>query len=194
MWVKTRCVAAVDELGVADLFSLDRDGVAIRSGGDGGGCAGLVVSHVIGFPSGSGRGRSVAFGSGRSRQPCDAAAVSLDGAEAGVVVLPHPAVGGDVVVAASDEVPPHDQLLGERWTAEQQRAGRAVAQVVQRQDVAAGALKRQVRDIERGARHLEAALVQQHAVLEGRLDVERNARAGVEIDLSAEQRCEGVHG
>ncbi len=75
----------------------------------------------------------------------------------------------------------------------QQRPGRAVARVVQRQDVATGALKRQVRDIERGARHLEAALVQQHAVLEGRLDVERDARAGVEIDLSAEQRCEGVH-
>ena len=97
-------------------------------------------------------------------------------------------------MAASDEVPPHDQLLGERRAAQQQRAGRAVAQVAQRQDIVTGGLKRQVRDVERGARHLEAALVQQHAVLEGRVDVERDVRAGVDIDLRAEQRREGVHG
>ena len=63
-----------------------------------------------------------------------------------------------------------------------------------RQDVAAGALERQVGDIERGARRLEAAPVEQHAVLEGRVDVEVHPRAGIEIDLRAEQRCEGVHG
>ena len=73
-------------------------------------------------------------------------------------------------------------------------SGRAVASVVQRQDVATGAPgNARVGDIERGARRLEAALVEQHAVLEGRLDVEAQRAARVEIDLCAEQRCEGVH-
>ena len=131
------------------------------------------------------------WGSGQSR---DRATVSLDGAEAGVLVLPHPAVGGDVVMAAPDEVPPHHQLLGERRPAKEQHAGRAVARVVQRKDTATGALIRQVRNAERDARDLDVALVEQHAVFEGRVDVEVHPRAGVEIHLGAQQRREGVHG
>ena len=73
------------------------------------------------------------------------------------------------------------------------RAGSSPA-VVQRQDVAAGALERQIGDLERGPADLDAALVEQHAVLEGGSTSSVQPGAGVEVDLRAEQRCERVHG
>ena len=148
---------------------------------------------LIGLPFGVRPWPQRGVGQRGSGQPGDGAAVAVDRAEAGVVVLPLPAVGGDVVVAAADEVPPHDQFLAERRPAEQDRASGLVAGVVQRQGVAAGGLIREIGDVERGARRLEAALVEQHAVLEGRVDVEVHSRARIQIDLRAEQRREGVH-
>jgi hypothetical protein len=53
------------------------------------------------------------------------------------VVLPLPAIAGDVVVAAADEVPPHHQLLAERDPAEQQDARRPCTAVGQRDRVVA---------------------------------------------------------
>jgi len=46
---------------------------------------------------------------------------------------------------------------------------------------------------ERDRTGLDAALIKQHAMLEGAVDVERDRRAGEEIYLGAEQWREGVH-
>src|SRR5258705_3123264 len=63
------------------------------------------------------------------RQTRHASLVTVHLTEAGVVVLPHLSVHRDVVVAAPNEVPPHDQLLGKRRTTEQQDTCRALAAV-----------------------------------------------------------------
>ena len=47
--------------------------------------------------------------------------------------------------------------------------------------------------VERGTRDLDAALVEQHAVLEAG-STSRVGRRRVEVDLRAEQRRERVHG
>ena len=97
-------------------------------------------------------------------------------------------------MAAADEVPPHHQFLAERRATEHDRAGRSVRPVVQGQGVTAGGLEREVSDIEHRAGCFEVTLVEQHAVFEGRVYVEGQPRARLDIDLRAEQRCECVHG
>src|SRR5215207_2161337 len=133
-------------------------------------------------------------GQGRGGQARDRSLVSLHGTEATVVVFPHLPIGCDVLVAAPNEIPPHHQLLGKWRTAEQQHTRRALAAVDHLQTAATGRLECQVRDRERRTRDLDAALVEQHAVLEAGIDVEGEVGARVDVDLRAEQRSEGVHG
>ncbi len=73
------------------------------------------------------------------------------------------------------------------------RAGLSAA-VDQLQTVAPGGLECQIGHVERGTRDLDAALVEQHAVLEDGIDVEGEVGTRVEVELRAEQRSEGVHG
>ena len=51
----------------------------------------------------------------------------------------------------------------------------------------------QIRYFQRGAGDFEAALIEQHPMFEGRVDIERDMRAAVEVDLRTEQRGERVH-
>ena len=119
--------------------------------------------------------------------------VAFDRPEPVVVVLPLLPIRRDVLVAAADEVPPHHQLLGKRWAAEQQDARGALAAVDEVQPITTGGLEREVGDVERGARDLDAALIEQHAVLEGAVDIERQVGTRIEVQLRAEQRRERVH-
>src|SRR5699024_2521686 len=50
--------------------------------------------------------------------------VAVDGAEAFAFGLPLLTEGHDLLMRAADEVPPHDDLLGEGLTAEQNQSGR----------------------------------------------------------------------
>src|SRR5699024_6122133 len=50
--------------------------------------------------------------------------VAIDGAEAFAFGLPLLTEGHDLLMRAADEVPPHDGLLGEGLTAEQEQSGR----------------------------------------------------------------------
>ena len=96
-------------------------------------------------------------------------------------------------MAAADEVPPHDELLGKRCAAKEQNACGTVAAVDDAQLVATRGLECEVGDVECGSRDLDGALIEQHAVLEGAVDVQRQVGARFEIELRTEQRREGVH-
>jgi len=96
-------------------------------------------------------------------------------------------------VAAAYEVPPHHEFLVEGRAAEQDHPRRARPGVGEVQFVTAGALIGQIGDRERGARDLDHAAVQEHAVFERRVDIERQFGAGRKVDLRTEQRCECVH-
>src|ERR1700726_428340 len=84
------------------------------------------------------------IGQRRGRQPFWRSRIALDAAELVKLAFPRLAEGRDLFVAAADEVPPHDDVLLERRTAEQQdprgltgevgqlyrgRAGRQVAEL-----------------------------------------------------------------
>jgi hypothetical protein len=69
-----------------------------------------------------------------------------------------------------------------------------VAAVHHLQTVAAGGLERQIGHRQRGTRDLDAALVEQYAVLEDGIDLEGEASTRLEVELCAEQGSEGVHG
>src|SRR5699024_11848669 len=55
--------------------------------------------------------------------------VAVDDAEAVAFGLPFLAVGRDLLMGAADEVPPHDDLFGERLTADEDESGGFVAAV-----------------------------------------------------------------
>ena len=57
-----------------------------------------------------------------------------------------------------------------------------------------GRLECQVGDIERGSGDLDAALVEQHAVFEGGIDLKGEVGTRIEVDLRAEQWREGRYG
>ena len=89
-------------------------------------------------------------------------------------------------MAAPDEVPPHHQLFAERRAAENHQPSRGVTTIDDAQLVAAGLLVGQVGDVEHGTGDLDAAAVEQHAVFESPVDIQRDRRAGTEVELCAE--------
>ena len=98
----------------------------------------------------------------------------------------------DLLVTAPDEVPPHQDLLGERLAAEQDHPGalRPDGQVDRRSALVAAA--------EVGVRQglsvpLDRAAVDQDAVFEPRVDRQLQLRAGREVELRPEQRGVSVH-
>lgn len=93
-------------------------------------------------------------------------------------------------MAATDELPPHDQLLAERRAAKQQRPRDVVTDIAHRELWTTGRLAGKVADLEPIARHLEASVVEQHAVLERLVDVEPDLGLRVQIELRA-QRLDG---
>jgi hypothetical protein len=91
-------------------------------------------------------------------------------------------------VAAADEVPPHDDFLGERRAAEQQDARLLAAQVGQLHRGRAGRQVAELRPFEAGARQADRPGVHEHAVLVRGLRRQREPGVRVEHDLGAEQR------
>src|SRR6478609_853428 len=65
----------------------------------------------------------------RSGKSGDGTLVSGDRTESVGTVLPGLPVGDDLIVAAADEVPPHEQGLAERRAAQQDQPGRRVSAV-----------------------------------------------------------------
>ncbi len=107
-----------------------------------------------------------------------------------ICVLPLLAEADDLLVGAADEVPPHDDRLAERRSAEHQQAG-----LLERGDGEGRTPLRdvgQVAGLDLGAVHLDEADVEEHAVLEGRVDLDLEGLAGREHQLGAEQGRVGV--
>src|SRR6266511_1368286 len=105
---------------------------------------------------------------------------------------PFVAVRHDLVVVAADEVPPHDDLLVERLTAEEQQPRRLPG--AYRQPGAAGAEVEQRSGAQRDAVHLDGARHREHRVLEVGYQGKLVIGAGTEDRLRADQRAVGPGG
>ena len=162
--VENALVATVCIVCVADGFAVDGNGVRLVSGGDRGWCAGLVGRligrHCAALPVDSCGNwpwwRASPQPGGRHRwggQSADRAPVSFDYAEALIGALPLLAIAHDLVVAAPDEVPPHQQLFGERGAPQQHHPRRLIPNVAQAQRGASWALVPQVGDGQGGSGH-----------------------------------------
>src|SRR5688572_23069221 len=98
----------------------------------------------------------------RSGQTGDGALVSADRTEPVGTVLPGLAVGDDLVVAAADEVPPHEQGLAERWAAQQDQPGRFVSVIGDLEAIPTRGLIGQIGALQDGAADLDVTIVEQH--------------------------------
>jgi hypothetical protein len=117
----------------------------------------------------------------------------FDVPEAGLVrVLPGVAGGDDVLMGAADEVPPHDQLLGERLAAEEEHRGALLRG--QREFVAVGAEVEERASLVGRAVHVECSGEDEDRVLEVRAQRQDRGRAGRDRDLGADDRREGRGG
>jgi len=108
--VENPLVAPISDGSQPGGLAVDGNGVLPVLGADGGLGAGLIRGHLGFFLSGlSGGGAwpQPAGRQGRCRQPCERSPVAVHDAEPCVGLFPEPAVTGDFVVTAPDEVPPH---------------------------------------------------------------------------------------
>lgn len=119
--------------------------------------------------------------------------VPLHRTEAFGLLLPVPAGPHDVVVAAADEVPPHDDLLLERRSAQQNGSGPSGRCVAEDQRTDARTEESELGGAQRRPVQFDVPLVHQQAVLERGVDAQGEGRAGLENQLRAEQGCEGAH-
>src|SRR5215510_3240226 len=103
-----------------------------------------------------------------------------------VHALPVGSGSGDLLMAAADEVPPHDELVGERCTAEQQQP--AVGRGRQLELVPAAAEVDQGLGSEVLIEGRDGSVEQQQAVLEVRSQRQCRRRAARERELRTEQR------
>ena len=119
----------------------------------------------------------------------DVLAVGGDAAVAGDLGLPLLAGLDDLLVGAAHEVPPHHDLLAERRPSEHHEAagleGLEPQRRTSRLDV------RQLGRLDLLVTDHERAGVEEHAVLEGLVDLEVEHRAGLEEQLDPEQRRGG---
>ena len=95
--------------------------------------------------------------------------------------------GGDVVVVAADEVPPHDDALLERLAADEQQPGAVLG--AQRQIRAPRAQVEQRAGGERRAVDLDRSGQGQRGVLPGRLQRQARVRTGFQHGLGPDERA-----
>src|SRR5699024_5419902 len=119
--------------------------------------------------------------------------VAVDDAEAVTFGPPFLTVGRDLLMGAADEVPPHDDLFGERFAAEEDESSGFVAAVGDAQLFNTGSRVADRRNGHVDVLQGDIAGVDEEAVLESRIHGQVDARTGVEADLGAEQRRMSLH-
>ena len=101
--------------------------------------------------------------------------------------LPGRTVGDDLLVGSADEVPPHDDLLTQWFPTQDEHADRGDPRLHNHAGLTGGQIGKMIHR-QRGAVEKQVPGIEQHSVLEGRVQVQFQRPAGTDRCLCAEQR------
>ncbi|CPZ34264.1 Uncharacterised protein [Mycobacteroides abscessus] len=121
------------------------------------------------------------------------ALVTLYSPEALGLDLPFLPEGRDLVMVAADEVPPHDDLLAERFAAQQNRPGRYLRRIRHGELLHAGAHISQLTASQPATGKLDGLGIHQQPMLESGINIESRRTVRFQQQFRAEQRSRGTH-